>query len=83
MNISHNLLDEIRSGAFKYCENMTVLDLSHNRLKRIASDAFDKTSYTTELRLMYNQVGNDAFTMNLNFILQFDIKLMILNTNSF
>ena len=58
MNISHNLLEEIRSGAFKYCENMTVLDLSHNRLKRIASDAFDKTSYTTELRLMYNQVGN-------------------------
>ena len=56
VNISHNLLEEIRAGAFKYCENMTVLDLSYNQLKRLSPQTFDKTSWTTELRLNNNQV---------------------------
>ena len=56
VNISYNQIEQLRKGAFKYCENMTVLDLSHNKLKSLAPETFDKHSYTTELRLNDNQV---------------------------
>ena len=56
VNISHNQIEQINNGAFKFCENMTVLDLSHNKIKRLAPDTFDKNSYTTELKLNDNQV---------------------------
>ena len=56
VNISHNQIEQINNGAFKFCENMTVLDLSHNKIKHLAPDTFDKNSYTTELKLNDNQV---------------------------
>ena len=57
---------EVRSQVFKFCENMTVLDLSHNKIERISPVAFDETSYATELKLNDNlltsmsQVGSLA-----------------------
>ena len=54
VNISHNYLREVRSHVFKFCENMTVLDLSHNKIERISPVAFDETSYATEMRLNDN-----------------------------
>ena len=51
---SHNYLREVRSQVFKFCENMTVLDLSHNKIERISPVAFDETSYATELKLNDN-----------------------------
>ena len=63
---SHNYLREVRSQVFKFCENMTVLDLSHNKIERISPVAFDETSYATELKLNDNlltsmsQVGSLA-----------------------
>ena len=56
VNISHNQIEQINNGAFKFCENMTVLDLSHNKIRRLAPDTFDKNSYSTELKLNDNQV---------------------------
>ena len=64
--VSHNYLREVRSQVFKFCENMTVLDLSHNKIERISPVAFDETSYATELKLNDNlltsmsQVGSLA-----------------------
>ena len=63
VNISHNQIEQINNGAFKFCENMTVLDLSHNKIKRLAPDTFDKNSYTTELKLNDNQVFVKKFTV--------------------
>ena len=57
VNISHNQIEQINNGAFKFCENMTVLDLSHNKIRRLAPDTFDKNSYSTELKLNDNQVN--------------------------
>ena len=56
VNISHNQIEQINNGAFKFCENMTVLDLSQNKIKRQAPETIHKNSYTTELKLNDNQV---------------------------
>ena len=61
VNISHNQIEQINNGAFKFCENMTVLDLSHNKIRRLAPDTFDKNSYSTELKLNDNQVNTSTF----------------------
>ncbi|XP_053621552.1 protein artichoke [Plodia interpunctella] len=54
VNISHNQLDTIESGAFQNCNNMTILDLSYNKLKKIPRGAFDENSYAFELNVAYN-----------------------------
>ncbi|XP_072937799.1 uncharacterized protein [Epargyreus clarus] len=55
VNISHNALETIETGAFVNCNNMTVLDLSHNALRTVARNAFDENSYAGELQVSYNQ----------------------------
>ena len=80
MNISHNLLEQIGAGAFKYCENMTILDLSYNKLKRISPQAFDKTSWTTDFRLNNNQVRK---FLNIVSIISLPLFLNILQSKLF
>lgn len=54
INISHNAIEHIESGAFENCANMTLLDLSHNKIESIPRTAFDSNTYATELDLSYN-----------------------------
>jgi Leucine-rich repeat (LRR) protein len=54
INISHNAIERIESGAFENCANMTLLDLSHNKIESIPRTAFDSNTYATELDMSYN-----------------------------
>lgn len=54
INISHNAIERIESGAFENCANVTLLDLSHNKIESIPRTAFDSNTYATELDLSYN-----------------------------
>jgi Leucine-rich repeat (LRR) protein len=54
INISHNAIERIESGAFENCANMTLLDLSHNKIENIPRTAFDSNTYATQLDLSYN-----------------------------
>lgn len=54
INLSHNAIERIESGAFENCANITLLDLSHNKIESIPRTAFDSSTYATELDLSYN-----------------------------
>jgi len=54
VNLSHNEISKIESGAFENCANITLLDLSHNKLENISKYSFDSASYAMELQLSYN-----------------------------
>ncbi|XP_058806649.1 chaoptin [Phymastichus coffea] len=54
VNLSHNAITKIESGAFENCANILILDLSHNKLENISKNAFDSTTYATELQFSYN-----------------------------
>ncbi|CAH0599912.1 unnamed protein product [Chrysodeixis includens] len=54
VNISHNLLSTIETGAFQNCNNLTLLELSHNQLVNISRRAFDENSYAYQLKLDHN-----------------------------
>ena len=56
INLSHNAIEKIESGAFENCANITLLNLSHNKLKNIPRTAFDSTTYATEFDLSYNDL---------------------------
>ncbi|XP_067004524.2 protein artichoke [Anabrus simplex] len=58
INVSHNAIEKIESGAFEECSNITLLDLSFNKLKNIPRSAFDSITYATEFNLAYNQFTN-------------------------
>jgi Leucine-rich repeat (LRR) protein len=54
INLSHNSIEGIESGAFENCGNVTLLGLSHNKSESIPRTAFDINTYATELDLSYN-----------------------------
>jgi Leucine-rich repeat (LRR) protein len=54
INMSHNAIERIESGAFENCANVTFLDLSHNKIEKIPRTAFDSNTYATHLDLSYN-----------------------------
>ncbi|XP_022909438.2 protein artichoke [Onthophagus taurus] len=54
INVSHNAIETIESGAFENCVNITILDMTYNKIKTIPKRAFDETTYATELRFSYN-----------------------------
>jgi hypothetical protein len=54
INLSHNAIERIESGAFENCANVTLLDLSHNKIDSIPRTAFDSNTYATDLDLSYN-----------------------------
>ncbi|KAJ4443851.1 hypothetical protein ANN_05638 [Periplaneta americana] len=54
INLSHNAIERIESGAFENCANITLLDLSHNNISSIPRTAFDSTTYALELTLTHN-----------------------------
>lgn len=60
INVSHNALELIETGAFENCVNITVLDLSHNRLTNFSRRSFDETTFATEFQLSYNGLTNLA-----------------------
>uniref|UniRef100_A0A2H1WSK0 SFRICE_015087 n=1 Tax=Spodoptera frugiperda TaxID=7108 RepID=A0A2H1WSK0_SPOFR len=54
VNVSHNALSTIETGAFQNCNNMTLLDFSHNNLSKISPRAFDENSYAYHLQVSHN-----------------------------
>ncbi|XP_014224866.1 protein artichoke [Trichogramma pretiosum] len=54
VNLSHNAISNIESGAFENCVNILTLDLSHNKLENISKTAFDTATYASTLQLSYN-----------------------------
>ncbi|CAH1642885.1 unnamed protein product [Spodoptera littoralis] len=55
VNISHNALSTIETGAFQNCNNMTLLDFSHNNLEKLNPRAFDENSYAYHLQVSHNK----------------------------
>ncbi|EDW72313.2 uncharacterized protein Dwil_GK20783 [Drosophila willistoni] len=60
INVSHNALELIETGAFENCVNITTLDLSHNRLTNFSRRSFDETTFATIFQLSYNGLTNLA-----------------------
>lgn len=58
INISHNSISIMESGAFENCVNMTLLDLSHNNISDFEKEVFDMTSYPGVFNLSYNSLTN-------------------------
>lgn len=56
VNLSHNAITKIESGAFENCANIVVLDLSYNKIENISKTAFDSTTYATTFQLSYNHL---------------------------
>lgn len=54
INLSHNAIESIESGAFENCANITFLDLSYNKIQSIPRTAFDAITYATELDVSHN-----------------------------
>ncbi|KAH8232998.1 hypothetical protein KR026_002902 [Drosophila bipectinata] len=60
INVSHNALALIETGAFENCVNITVLDLSHNLLSNFSRRSFDETTFASTFQLSYNNFTNLA-----------------------
>lgn len=56
VNLSHNAITKIESGAFENCANIVELDLSHNKIENISKTAFDSTTYATTFQLSFNHL---------------------------
>ena len=67
INLSHNAIERIESGAFENCANVTLLDISHNKIDSIPRTAFDSNTYATELDLSYNLLTDLSQVFNLSF----------------
>jgi len=67
INLSHNAIERIESGAFENCANVTLLDLSHNKIDNIPRTAFDSNTYATELDLSYNLLTDLSQVFNVTF----------------
>ncbi len=52
--LSHNTLDHITPGTFKYMNNLLVLDLSYNRLTKLKKDTFEGLISLSYLSLLGN-----------------------------
>ncbi|KAK5607744.1 hypothetical protein CRENBAI_012691 [Crenichthys baileyi] len=83
LNLSFNLLGEIRSNTFNSLTELLILDLSNNHIGVLGYKAFSGLSQLHHLHLTGNslrQLGSPAFLPNLNFLLLRDNKLNSLNS---
>ncbi|XP_073349073.1 toll-like receptor 5 [Pagrus major] len=78
LNLSHNLLGEIRSYTFASLTNLKVLDLSHNHIGVLGFDSFDGLDNLKALILTGNSLrdlGFPASLPSLDYLLLNDNKL--------
>ncbi|XP_017757402.1 PREDICTED: leucine-rich repeat and death domain-containing protein 1-like [Eufriesea mexicana] len=54
LNVSHNIISNMKDGTFANMKSLVTLDLSHNRIVSVPNDIFNELSSLKELRINHN-----------------------------